>query len=122
MNKQEVGRPLSEAQRQHLTQLIADMRVSKAKLEAAKSIMDAQIAAAQKEYDGASQNANAFLRYCGNEHRITFDDGKWGFDENLMCFVRNLPSEDVDDAVEVMVGPPPGEEERQQQLNGVAGG
>jgi len=114
MSKQEVGRPLSEAQRGHLMQLIADMRVARAKLDAAKSIMEAQIAAAQKEFDGASQSANAFLRYCGNEHHITFDDGQWGFDEQLMCFVRNLPQEPNYNLPDL-------EPEREPQLNGTGG-
>jgi hypothetical protein len=86
----EVGRRLSEAQRQHLTQLILAMRVAAAKLDAANSIMQAQVESAQKEFDGAQDAANAFLRYCGNEHQVTFDDGLWGFDEQLMCFVRRV--------------------------------
>jgi hypothetical protein len=114
MNKQEVGRPLSEAQRQHLMQLIADMRVASAKLEASKDIMKAQIDAAQKEFDGAQMNANAFLRYCGLEHKITFDDGQWRFDEQLMCFVRNLPQEPNYDLPDL-------EPEREPQLNGTGG-
>jgi len=122
MNKQEVGRPLSEAQRQHLMQLIADMRVASARLDASKSIMEAQIEAAQKEYEGAQQSANAFLRYCGLEHKITFDDGQWRFDEQLMCFVRNLPPEPH--PVPEIVGPDSVEEVRdakELQRNGTGG-
>jgi len=122
MSKQEVGRPLSEAQRQHLMQLIADMRVANAKLDASKSILEAQIESAQKEFDAAQMNANTFLRYCGLEHKITFDDGQWRFDEQLMCFVRNFPSE-ASPAPEI-VGPEPVKEaikERQTQSNGTGG-
>lgn len=122
MNKQEVGRPLSEAQRQHLMQLIADMRVASARLEASKSIMEAQIEAAQKEFDLAQTNANAFLRYCGLEHKITFDDGMWRFDENLMCFVRTLPPEPISNPIPDIVGPDSSiEKEREPQLNGTGG-
>jgi hypothetical protein len=68
------------------------MRVASAKLEAANSIMQAQVEMAQKEFDSAQGTANAFLRYCGNELEVTFDDGLWGFDEQLMCFVRKEAS------------------------------
>jgi hypothetical protein len=125
MSKQEVGRPLTEAQRQHLMQLIADMRVSSARLEASKTIMEAQIESAQKEFDAAQMNANAFLRYCGLEHKITFDDGQWRFDEQLMCFVRNLPLESIPNPNhDVVVGPEDVREvvkERQAQPNGTGG-
>jgi hypothetical protein len=123
MSKQEVGRPLSEAQRQHLMQLIADMRVANAKLDASKSIMEAQIESAQKEFDAAQMNANAFLRYCGLEHKITFDDGQWRFDEQLMCFVRNFPPEAS--PTPAIVGPEAVREEvrdtKELQRNGTGG-
>jgi hypothetical protein len=67
------------------------MRVAAAKLDSANSIMQAQVESAQKEFDLAQGTANAFLRYCGNELEVTFDDGMWGFDEQLMCFVRKVP-------------------------------
>jgi hypothetical protein len=116
---QQVGRPLSEAQRQHLTTLIAAMRVAAAKKEAAESIMAMQVEMAQKEFDSAQDAANAFLRYCGLEHQVTFDDGQWGFDEQLMCFVRKLPPEQRIDQAQLEKLD---DFEPEPHLNGVAGG
>jgi hypothetical protein len=87
-NSSEYGRRLSEAQRQHLMQLILAMNTASAKRDAANGILQAQVEIAQRELETAEANANAFLRYCGNELNVTFDDGKWRFDQSLMCFVR----------------------------------
>lgn len=119
-NRQQVGRPLTEAQRQHLMQLIANLRVASARLDAAKSIMETQIEMAQKEFDAAQNSANAFLRYCGDEHKITFDDGQWGFDENLMCFIRNMPPE-VDSSPIMPSGVLEKETELEKNINGTGG-
>jgi multidrug efflux pump subunit AcrA (membrane-fusion protein) len=83
-----VGRPLSEAQRSHLTGLIAAMNVAQIRLEAAQKVAAAQQEAAQAAYDGAQATAQAFLNYCGQELGCTFSDGDWQFDQAIMAFVR----------------------------------
>lgn len=83
-----VGRPLSEAQRSHLTSLVAAMNVAQIKLEATQKVAQAQAEAAQQLYDGSQAQAQAFLNYCGAELGCTFSDGDWTFDQALMAFVR----------------------------------
>jgi multidrug efflux pump subunit AcrA (membrane-fusion protein) len=90
-----VGRPLSEAQRSHLTGLIAAMNVAQIRLEAAQKVAAAQQDAAQAAYDGAQATAQAFLNYCGQELGCTFSDGDWQFDQAIMAFVRvEIPPRD----------------------------
>jgi multidrug efflux pump subunit AcrA (membrane-fusion protein) len=83
-----IGRPLSEAQRGHLTALIAAMNVAQVRLEAAQKVAEAQQEAAQAAFDSAQATAQAFLNYCGAELGCTFSDGDWRFDQGLMAFVR----------------------------------
>ena len=87
-------RELSAVQRQHLTQLISVMNVAQGRLDGVQRVTQEQVAAAQKEFDQARDQAHSFLNYCATELGVSFTSGEWNFDQQQMVFVPvTRPSE-----------------------------